>query len=129
MNRLYINVLQSAFNNCFKNVTSGSILSAAEVTPVLKMVIRINKNNYGSISILSKIPKVFEKWMYQKISGYFLIDTDKVETAQHWFFLLKNKKLFQIKENQQTKFLQLWWITIIGNTKHFKNIQDLKTKN
>ena len=52
---------------------------------------------------VSKISGYFEENIFSKYQCGFR----KVDTAQHSFFLLKNKKLFQIKENQQTKSLQL----------------------
>ena len=53
---------------CYSNVFDN--LKLADITPVFKMKNSLHKVNYGLVSVLHSISKVFEKLMQKQISGY-----------------------------------------------------------
>ena len=62
------------FNAFNESVISGkflSVLKLADVKPVHKEKSSLEKNNYGPVSLLPNISKVFERCMHRKISEYF----------------------------------------------------------
>ena len=42
----------------------------AEFSPVFKKEDDLEKENYGLVSVLSHVPKIFEKIMYQQIEDF-----------------------------------------------------------
>ena len=61
----------SNLNCCINTSSYPSLLKRADLTPVHKKDSKREKNNYGPVSILSKISKVYERIMFKQMSEFF----------------------------------------------------------
>ena len=66
----YYEKLTGIFNNCIRNSTFPEILKKFEVTPVFKKVDPTSKADYGPVSTLSNLSKIFEKLIYLQLNNY-----------------------------------------------------------
>ena len=62
--------LHNLFNDIFKTGNFPHNLKLADITPVFKKKNRLHEVNYGPVSVLPSISKVFERLTQKQISGY-----------------------------------------------------------
>ena len=67
---LYTKELTTISNNCLKDGLFPNELKLADVSPVFKKNDDLNKENYGPVSILSHMSKVFERIFYKQIDCF-----------------------------------------------------------
>ena len=65
------NPVQSLINKCINTYTFLNSLELANIVPIFKKNDMLNKMNYGYISILSCISKIFEKLLISQLRMYF----------------------------------------------------------
>ena len=61
----------SNFNDCINNSTFRSLLEPTNIKPVSKMDSKSVKNDHQPVRVLSYISKVYERFMFVQLSGYF----------------------------------------------------------
>ena len=66
----YLSVITKIINKSISEGTFPSELKLAEVTPVLKKLNHMNKENYRSVSLLSHMFKVFERILYNQLNDF-----------------------------------------------------------
>ena len=64
-------ILHQEFNKSLELGKLSSVMNLADLTPVLKIEDRTNKENYRLISILTSLSKVFERCLYKQFSVFF----------------------------------------------------------
>ena len=62
--------LHNLFNECLITGNFPDNLKLADITPVFKKKDPFNKENYGPVSVLPSISKIFEKLMQKQINDY-----------------------------------------------------------
>ena len=67
------------------------------ITPVYKKDTESSKDNYRSLSIISKISKVYEQLMFKQISDYFEIVLSKFQVPEK--SLVLNTVFYQCYKN------------------------------
>ena len=63
--------LSRNFNSCLETDSFPEDLKCAEVAPIYKKNDKKDKSNYGPISLLSNIPKFYERCMQEQLDEYF----------------------------------------------------------
>ena len=58
-------------NYCLEQSLFPHDLKLADVAPVYKKKFKASQDNYRSVSILSNIPKIYERCIYDQIQTYF----------------------------------------------------------
>ena len=64
------NTLQLLFNNAISNSEFPENLKLADVTPVFKKKNPLDKTNYGPVSVLPPVSKIFERLMQTQINEH-----------------------------------------------------------
>ena len=92
--------------NAQAKVFSQINLNVPKLSQCIKKIDKKDKNNYRPVSILSDIPKLYEKCMYQQINEYFESFLSKFQcsfrqgfSAQH-FLLGMVKKIKKLRSNK-----------------------------
>ena len=67
---IFATFLRSSFNTPVTNLEFPSVLKQAYITPVFKKADRYSKGNQRPVSILSKVSKIYERWMFRQIHEY-----------------------------------------------------------
>ena len=67
---IFATFLHSSFNMPVTNLEYPSVLKQTYITPVFKKADRHSKGNYRPVSILPKVSKVYEPWMFRQIHKY-----------------------------------------------------------
>ena len=88
-------VLCSDIKRCVHNTIFPDNLKNADITPTFKKGDRLSKDNYGPVSILPTLSKVYEKLLYEQIYKYFndifskyLCGFRKLHSTQHCLFFM-----------------------------------------
>ena len=68
---LFANYVLRNFHFCLKKGEFLCVLKHADVVLVYKKREKTNKENYGLVSILPDISRIYEKLMYQQLYDYF----------------------------------------------------------
>ena len=63
--------LADLFNLSFMTDVFPSVLKTAKVVPFFKKDSKLDYSNYRSISLLSNIEKILEKFMYKRLHTFF----------------------------------------------------------
>ena len=63
--------LSRNFNSCLETGSFPEDLKCAEVVPIYKKNNKKDKSDYVPISLLSSIPKVYERCMQEQLDEYF----------------------------------------------------------
>ena len=63
-------ILQELFNESLSNCEFPEKLKLADITPVFKKEIPLDKANYRPVSALSPISKIYEKLLQKQINNY-----------------------------------------------------------
>ena len=58
-------------NDCIAKSSFPSSLKNAIITPVHKKRTKTSKHHYRPVSILSNIPKIYERFIFKQMSEYF----------------------------------------------------------
>ena len=90
------NTLQLLFNNAISNSDFPENLKLADVTPVFKKKVPLDKTNYQLVSVLPLVSKLFERLIQKQINEHnknklcFLIyvDTERVSVRSMLYCLL-----------------------------------------
>ena len=67
---IHLPIMTQIMNMAIDNNCYPGDLKLAEVSPVFKKKDDIDKENYRPVSVLSHVPKVFERIMYQEIEDF-----------------------------------------------------------
>ena len=96
----YLPVLTDIINNSIRNGTFPDELKLVEVTPIFKKAHPFDITKYRPVSLLSHVPKVYERLIFNQISAYFeplfstfLTGFRKIHNTQH--SLLKMLELWK----------------------------------
>ena len=68
---IFSNLIYKHFNYCIDKGEFPKDLKHADIVPVYKKNNKCEKENYKSVSILSNVPKIYEKLMYNQRYDYF----------------------------------------------------------
>ena len=95
----YLPIITKIINESIIEGTFASELKLAEVTPVFKNLNCVNKENYRPVSLLSHIPKVFERILYNQLLDFMkdylsniLTGFQKGHGAQHSLIIIIEKR-------------------------------------
>ena len=64
------NILKKLLNDFLETGTFPNSLKLADITPVFKKKDPLNKTNYGPVTVLPIVSKLFEKIMQKQINGF-----------------------------------------------------------
>ena len=78
------------FNNCIALSVFPSNFKNVEITPVHKKDSKNTESNYGPISILSNISRIYEKYISSEISNYF----EKILSRYQFGFRRRHTTIF-----------------------------------
>ena len=95
----YLPIITKIINESIIEGTFASELKLAEVTPVFKNLSCVNKENYRPVSLLSHMPKVFERILYNQLLDFMkdylsniLTGFQKGHGAQHSLIIIIEKR-------------------------------------
>ena len=80
------------------NDTFPKSFKISEVIPVYKKNDPYNKNNYQPISILSNLPKIYERYMHDEINAYFDDILSKCQSGFRKDYLAQHYLLYIIEK-------------------------------
>ena len=105
----YLPVLTDIINNSIRNGTFPDEIKLVEVTPIFKKAHPFDITKYRPVSLLSHVPKVYERLIFNQISAYFeplfstfLTGFRKIHNTQH--SLLKMLELWKEALDQRKSF-------------------------
>ena len=64
--RSFLYFISASFNNAVNKGVFADKLKQADIKPIYKKGSRNEKENYRPVSILPNLPKIFERWMYER---------------------------------------------------------------
>ena len=67
---MFADILLASFNDSVKKSNIPSSLRKANIKPVLKKGYRNSKDNYGPVSILPNMSKMFERSIFCQLYGF-----------------------------------------------------------
>ena len=121
---LFATFIYNNYNKCLLDGTFPEDLKTAEVVPVYKKTKRNDKNNYRSVSILSNISKIYERFFYNQMCDYldsifskYQCGFRKGHSAQHCLLYMTEKlNKLQIITTFLPQFLQSCLKSLIVST-------------
>lgn len=92
-------IIHHNFNNSLSNSLFPTALKYVDITPVFKKNDKTVKKNYGPVSILPTLSRVYERWIYDQLYPYF----DKTSKFQRGFCKDLSVKQFLISMTEKWK--------------------------
>ena len=100
---VFTRVTTDDYNNCVVIGIFPECFKTAEVIPTYKKDKPTEKTNYRPISVLSNIPKIYERLMHDNMSDYFNDDLSKFQCGFRKGLGTQNCLLYMIKTLRKTR--------------------------
>ena len=124
----YVPIITKIINKSITEGTFPSKLKLAEVTPVFKKLDCMNKENYRAVSLLSHMPKVFERILYNQLNDFIKYKPSNILTgfrghcAQHSLLIMIEKWKSALDENMKVG------ATFIDASKAFDTLKEPRNR-